>query len=385
MKNRWLWLFSVALFLPIALLWGELFVHILLPQDVDAVLNIVQPDPIVGYIYKPNAKASESGREYEVSYSTNSLGLRDREYDLNETGVFRVLLFGDSFSESHGLSLEKSLPKQIELHLQKELDRRNIQIKAEVINASFGGYSPYHYWKSYGRWKSTFKPNLVLIGFYMGNDFQCEDQNIRYEIADGEIVGWSSGDSAPVTRRENPIRNLRKWLASHSELYVLMRNFFYYNDILGFLTSKAKAQESAGQLKPYLVPEQKEIRPEREKCFGYLKRLKEEAASDGVPVALITIPVKLEIDRKYLEGIVKTQGIDTKNVDLEQPYKALSEFCGSVNIALMNPSDALKTHNVNETCYFRYDGHWNAKGIEVAAISVVRQWKGQKLVPLNQP
>ena len=110
-------LFIAALF-PAALLWGELFVHILLPQNVDTILNIIQPDPIVGYIYQPNAKASESGREYEVSYSTNSLGLRDREYDLNEAGVFRVLLFGDSFSESHGLNLDQSLPKQIEFSLQ---------------------------------------------------------------------------------------------------------------------------------------------------------------------------------------------------------------------------------------------------------------------------
>ena len=131
MKIKWLQrLFFSILCFPISLLWGELFIHILLPQDVDNILNIFQPDLLVGYIYQPNAKASESGREYEVSYKTNSLGLRDSEYDLNATGVFRVLLLGDSFSESHGLRLEKSLPKQIEQKLQKELDRRDLRLKA---------------------------------------------------------------------------------------------------------------------------------------------------------------------------------------------------------------------------------------------------------------
>jgi len=383
MKNQWLCLFYTVLFLPIALLWGELFIRILLPQDVDTILNIVQPDTIVGYIYQSNAKASESGREYQVSYSTNSFGLRDREYDLYKKGVFRVLLLGDSFSESHGVSLEKSLPKQVEFYLQKELDNKNIQIKAEVVNASFGGYSPYHYWKSYSRWKSIFKPNLVLIGFYMGNDFQCEDENIHYDVVDGEIVGWSYGDKAPVSQEKHLIRNIRKWLGQYSELYVLMRNFFYYNDVLGFLTQQAKVQESTGQLKPYLIPELKEIRLEREKCFRYLKRLKDEATSDGVPVALIAIPVKLEIDRTYREKIIQAKGPETNNMDFKQPYKALSEFCTLINIAFFNPSDDLKLQHVKENCYFQYDGHWNAKGIEVTAISVVQQWKEQKLAPLN--
>jgi hypothetical protein len=351
---------------------------------VDAILNIYQPDPMVGYIYQPNAKAFESGREYYMSYNINSLGLRDREYDVNAKDVFRVLLFGDSFSESHGLTLEESLPKQIEQNLQKEFDRKGLQVKAEVVNISFGGYSPYHYWKSYRRWKSTFNPQLILIGFYMGNDFQCEDENIRYEIDDGEIVGEYLEGDRRASQKKDSMRSIRKWLAQKSELYVLMRNFFYYNEMIGLLTMQAKVQETTKQLQPYLVPEPKEVKKEREKCFGYLKRLKDEAAADGVPVALMTIPVKFEIDQYYLEQIIKTQRINPDALNLDQPYKDLANFCGSVGIYYFDPREAMKKETVvNNDLYFKYDGHWNAKGIETASLSVIRQWEKQKLLPFN--
>lgn len=384
MKKKWLQrLFYTTVFLPVALIWGELFTHILLPQNVDTIVDIFQPDSIVGYIYQPNAHSSERGREYDVSYSTNSLGLRDREYELDAKGVFRVLLFGDSFSESHGLNLEKSLPKQIEHFLQRELDSRNLKIKVEVINLSFGGYSPYHYWKSYRRWKSVFNPQLVIIGFYMGNDYICEGENIRYVIEDGEIVGAYNEGETPHVRARNPIRSIRKWLARKSELYVLMRNFFYYNDMVGFFTKKVKAQQSDSQLKPYLVPEPEEVNAQREKCFGYLRRLSDESASDGLPVALITIPRKFEIDRSYLEQVMKTQGISPDTLDLDQPYKKLANFCHSTGIFFFDPRIDMKKNTASSSLYFQYDGHWNAEGVENAAKSTIQQWREQKLPPFK--
>ena len=219
----------------------------------------------------------------------------------------------------------------------------------------------------------------------MGNDFQCEDENIHYTIENGEIVGWSFGGNAPISRRNNLVRDTRKWLAQHSELYVLMRNFFYYNDILGFLTMKAKVQESTGQLKPYLVHEQKDTKLGREKCYGYLKKLKVETDSDGVPVALITIPVKFEIDPKYFEQIVKVQDLSSDALNLDKPYKELANFCESAGISFFDPRfDMIKENAASSDLYFKYDGHWNAKGIKIAVQSVVNQWLVKQLAPFDR-
>ena len=79
--NTWLkrFLLIVAI-LPIVLLWGEIFTRLLLPQNVDSQMNIDQSDDLIGVTFKPNATAYEKGREYNVLYQINSIGLRDREY-----------------------------------------------------------------------------------------------------------------------------------------------------------------------------------------------------------------------------------------------------------------------------------------------------------------
>lgn len=377
-------LLSVVI-LPIALLWGELFVRVLLPQNVDHVLDIFQADPVVGYTYQPNAKATENGREYNVSYETNSLGLRDREYDLAATDVFRILLFGDSFSESFGLSLDKSLSKQIEHALQEELGKRGTDLKVEVVNVSFGGYSPYHYWKSYGRWESTFKPDLVLIGFYIGNDFLCEADNVHYAVDKGEIVGTFYGEGVNRQRRIGVITSSRKWLGKNSELYVLFRNFFYYNDIMGIIMKKAEAQGSTEQFEPYFVSETGTFTTKKGRCLEYLTRLGREAAYDGVAVGLIAIPQKLEIDASYFDQALNGKRFDPALIDLDRPYKTLSAFCNSTGIVLLSPRDVLKDRHGQKACYFKYDGHWNEEGVAIAAASIIQQMREQGLRPFDRP
>lgn len=134
---------------PCALLWGELFTRILLPQNVDSRMNIFRSDPVIGYTYKPGSSAYEKGREYNALYRINSHGLRDREYGAKPDGVFRVLLIGDSFSVSHGLSIEDSLSRQMEAALQNVVESEGLDVRIEVVNAAHGGYFPYNYWKAY--------------------------------------------------------------------------------------------------------------------------------------------------------------------------------------------------------------------------------------------
>lgn len=370
---------------PVALLSGEGFVRVFLPQEVDNVLNIFRADPTVGYLYLPNATASETGREYRVTYTTNSLGLRDHEYGLKRQGVVRVLLFGDSFSETHGLSLEQSLSKQIERHLREEADGFRGFTSVEVVNVSFGGYSPYHYWKSYARWKSILSPDLVVVGFYTGNDFVCEPEGIQYQVADGKIVG--AGDSPANARGPGlgaSLRDARKWCARTSELYVLLRNFFYYNDVVGRVAKRAGGGGPADPLGLFLRAEAPGLAAERARCFQYLSRLAEEATADGVGVALATIPTKLEIDSDLYRRTLIAGGHREADVDLDKPYAALAAFCRAVGIAYLDTRPALREANVRQPCYYEYDGHWNARGVDTAAAAIVRAWRAASLPPFGE-
>jgi hypothetical protein len=382
-KNKWV--LVAIIMVSVSMLWGELFTQILLPQKVDSVVDIYRPDPIIGYTYQANAEAFETGREYKVAYSTNSMGMRDREYDLGEKDVFRILLLGDSFSEGHGVAADESLPKQIEYFLRRKVAEENSQIKIEVINACVGGYSPYHYWKSYERWKSIFQPKIILVGFYIGNDFFCEDENTRYVFDGGEIVGQHNvGEAALGVQQKSLITFTRKWLARNSEFYVLMRNFFYYNNLMEFMKRWTKDKVGVDQLKAYMVPESPKFLRDREKCFEYLKRLSEEAAADGVYVGVIAIPMKIEIVQDEFKRIVLTQEVRPDQIDVEQPYTKLIELCRSMSIYFFDIRADMKNGcGSGQSCYFQYDGHWNNIGIRVAAKSVISQWAKSGLTPFD--
>ena len=379
----------MAVVAPFVLLWGEIFTKILLPQNVDSRMNIFKSDPVIGFTYKPNAKTYEKGREYNALYQINSLGLRDREYGPKKDGIFRALLIGDSFSVSHGLPIEDSLSRQMERALQAVVDLEEMTVKIEVINAAHGGYSPYNYWKAYRRWASVFEPDVVVVGL-SPDDYDCNNEDSQYLIEDGATLAVYKNGQEPKRREKNSIRKLkssirklRKWLSWNSEFYILMRNYLYYNDLVGYISlwMSAKGEGQVSQLQQYAVPQPESMTKAWAKTFSYLRKLKKETAADGITLIVAPLPLKLEIDPEQYRQALAASGLTPQQTDIDQPLKEISAFCNAENIPVLDPRPALRERHAEVPCYFVYDGHWIAEGIRVATASLARQWRDLRLPP----
>ena len=387
LDNKSLWLsrlFLTAVLVPCALLWGEIFTRALLPQNVDSRMNIFEADPVIGFTYKPGAKTFEKGQEYNALYQINRLGLRDREYIPGEAGIFRVLLIGDSFSVSHGLPIEESLSRKLEKALQTAVDSDGIPVKSEVINAAAGGYSPYNYWKAYSRWAPVFKPDVVIVGL-SPDDYDCSNEDSQYLIEDGSTLAiFKNGQSPPPGKSGGSlIRNLRKWLSWNSQFYILMRNYFYYNDIVGRIKRlvDAKGEEQNSQMQQFLVPQPQSMTEAWSKTYSYLQKLHKDAESDGVVLIVVPIPLKMEIDPQEYQKTVQASGLTPEQIDINQPLKNITAFCITENIPLLDPRQAIRNRHAEVPCYFVYDGHWIAEGIRVATVSIASQWRALGLPP----
>jgi hypothetical protein len=383
-KSTWLKrLLLLAAIVPVSLLWGELFTRTLLPQNVDSRMNIFQADPIIGYIYEPHAKAYEKGREYRALYRINNVGLRDRDYGRKENGTIRVLLLGDSFSVSHGLAIEDSLSRQLEAALQAIALRDNLPVRFEVVNAAVGGYSPYNYWKAYERWAGQFRPDAVVVAL-SPDDYDCSNEGMRYVIDGGETLAVDGTEPEPQAAGGTPyFRMLRKWLSRSSEFYVLMRNFLYYNDFVGSISlwMEARADARYGQLEPYLVPQTDKMSKAWSKTFSYLRHLHENTKADGVALAVIPLPLKLEIIEEEYQTELKASGRKSEQFDIDQPLKEISLFSRAENIPVLDPRSAMRKRQAVVPCYFVYDGHWNEEGVRAAASQVAAQWRVAGLPP----
>jgi hypothetical protein len=382
-KSAWLRrLLLMAILAPFVLFWGEIFTRTLLPQNVDSKMNIFNPDPVIGFTYKPNAKTYEKGGEYNAPYEINSFGLRDRDYGPSKEGVFRVLLLGDSFSVSHGLPIEDSLSRQMEKALQGIADGDGRPVRFEVINAAAGGYSPYNYWKAYRRWAPVFHPDAVIVGL-SPDDYDCSNENARYLVEDGEILGLFKDGQEPKGGRAISIRMLRKWLSWNSELYILIRNFFYYNEFVNhiLLWRNPGGVEDDSQLQLYMVAHQENMNKAWSKSFSYLKSLQKEIVADGVVFILIPIPLKMEINSEQYRQVLVSKGLQKEQIDLSQQLREISDFCRKENIPVLDPRLALRERQAEVACYFVLDGHWNAEGVRVAASALARQWRDLGLPP----
>jgi hypothetical protein len=374
----------IAVILPVALLWGEIFTRILLPQNVDSQMNIFKLDDVIGFTYKPNVTTYEKGREYNALYKINSIGLRDREYGPKRSGVFRVLLLGDSFSVSHGIPIEDSLSRQLERSLQRTAGKDGLVVKIEVINAACGGYSPYNYWRAYSRWKPVLNPDIIIV-VLSPDDYDSSNAYMKYIIQDGMTLGVFKEGQKPSIENNISIRKLRHWLSWNSEFYILLRNFFYYNDLIGQISIwiKAKNNKDNIQLQQYMVPQPESMKKAWAESFSYLKNLKEETVNDGIKLIILPVPLKLEIDPEYYKKTLASTSLPSQQFDINQPLKQITNFCRQEDIPLFDPRVAIRKRHSETPCYFVYDGHWIAEGIRAATDSVALQWRSLHFPPWN--
>jgi len=370
------------LVLIIAVAWGEIFTRILLPQNVDAQMNIFETDELIGFIYKPHAMTYEKGREYNALYKINSIGLRDREYGHKKDGDFRILLLDDSFAVSHGIELEDSLSRQLEKAIQEIADKESISVRIQVINAACGGYSTFNYWKAYHRWAPLLNPDLVLVVF-SPDDYDASNAYMKYVIVDGMTLDAFAPGQKHSSHNVSRIKKLRKWLSWNSEFYILLRNYLYYNDFAGnlmiWLDSRGKIQNS--QLEPFIFPESIGIINAWRESFTYLQYLDNDIRQDGLELIIMTVPLKLEIDDKYRKQILASNKIPDSQFDVERPLNQIKKFCEMNAISLLDPRDELQKKHKEKPCYFIYDGHWVTEGIRTASESAARQLSQLQILP----
>lgn len=108
-------------------------------------------------------------KEGEAFLEINSLGYRDREHELDPpANTFRIVVLGDSFTEARQMPTEDTYWYRLgeALATCSALDGKEV----EVLNFGIGGYSTTQSLLAYEMDARRFQPDLVLLGFFSGND-----------------------------------------------------------------------------------------------------------------------------------------------------------------------------------------------------------------------
>lgn len=191
---------------------AEVILRVFLPQTLG--LRWYTREGVM--VHVPGLRATYVRPEYRTRVEINSDGLRDREYPPGKPpGAYRILVLGDSYAEGLQVSVEQTFPKRIEALLAEARP----EMRIEVVNAGIAGYGTadeLRYLEAYGgRWR----PDLVLLAFYSGNDVRNNLTEKGMKRREGKL----DVTRASLTAWQYRIKGARNWIAAHSHLWQLLR------------------------------------------------------------------------------------------------------------------------------------------------------------------
>jgi lysophospholipase L1-like esterase len=202
-------------------------------------------NPRLSFVHRPNRSAFLMG----VEVSTNSHGLRDREYqEAKPAGTYRIVMAGDSTTLGWGVPFDETIPKILE----RELNRTGIPgyQHSEVLNAGVGNYDTVQEVEHYKTLDVRFHPDLVVLNYFIN-------------------------DAEPVPREHHPLLLGRSYLLA----FVVSR----YDALLQFAGLRPKWNDYYAGL--YL-----DERPGLQAAEEALRQLSEATRSDGTALLVTIIP-----------------------------------------------------------------------------------------------
>jgi lysophospholipase L1-like esterase len=370
MKSRWvppLLVLSVTLLISILVL--EAAVRIIEPKKVLRE-SFERPDPVFHHRFIPNASGFYKSLEFNVSYSINSLGLRDREMSRKKpAGTKRVLMLGDSFTEGNGVEAKDAFPARV----QALVDAAGLSTRWEVINAGEGGYSPLLEYLLLEHKLIDLEPDLVILNLDHSDVFD----DIEFtKLATFDASGKPVAVHADPEREPGPwyveaAYRLKDFLKEHTRLYNFLRRH-----VAPLLMARP---DSSGDIRVDKYAMSRDgydpgDGSDWSLTFGYIERVRDLLAARGVPLWLTVYPYGHQISsREWQKGRV-FWGFEQNRVYSTTFQKQAEELARRRGIPVINMTDDFLERSKREfPLYFALDGHFLPAGHAVAAEAIFRQ------------
>ena len=361
---------NLALFVTtilISLLLVESILRIFFPQSTMSEIyrtspRIFRKSELLPGTLKPNARSKFNTKEFKTEISINSLGYRGKEFSPRKGNQQRILIIGDSFTFGHGVNDHETYAAQLE---------RILDGKVEVINGGYVScYHPATYYLYLKQFGLHLEPDIVLVGFFIGNDIDSpcfdslrwvkkDENNLPLRIEDI----YSKVENGYWVSRKKQYRYRIPWLRE-SHLFQLIM------EIAGpFLTppdnddiewnSRRKLDDYGNVFRQKLPERTHRLVQQTKDLFLAMNRIALQQSSVLIPVI---IPELMQIDRSTAPPFIRRP----EELDLEKPQRIFTEFFHENGIPYIDLLPAMR-HSHEKALYFRGDRHWTPAGHQLAA------------------
>jgi len=304
----------------------------------------------------------------------NALGQRDRPRTLARGTTPRVLVLGDSFVEGLQVDLDDTFPARLE---------RNLGV--EVLNAGVSGYATDNELRAFARRLYRYRPDAVLLVFYVGNDVLENGARL--------FLGNPHGlPPKPWLRARDASPALARCLAVHRGAAhvadVLPDVVWSRSRVLRFATSdavqRALGAACAGAAGPALVDGAPELlgvygapatigwREAWDETERLLLHLAGRVRRSGMRFGVALAPAALEYDpaERWLEAAYPA--LRGRTWDWDYPYGRLQPLLRAHDVPVVSLAPALRDAfaRTGRCGCWDWDGHWDAEGHATVAAAL---------------
>jgi len=311
-------------------------------------------DPALGWTKTPSTSIRRHTGEFDVTFATNSRGLREDEslgYE-KPSGERRVLVVGDSFTLGYTVDRDDTITRLLERELRAQ--GRPVQ----VINGGTEGWSTDQEVLWLAREGKRYAPDVVVLQMYENDVFwNSQDRYLRYPkprlaVADGATPSLE-GLPALVDPGREP------WLQRATAL----------GTMLGGLAGGPSVPMLAG---PRPVPAEwgtrlRDDAPGWNETRAALRAFKDVAASIGAKPLVLVIPDKAQVDPRARAAMA--QQIADPAYDPDRPFRGMVAAAESAGLPVVDPLAAMVSaaDGGARPLYFERDWHTNGAGNRVLA------------------
>lgn len=273
----------------------------------------------------------------------NSKGFKDVEYQKEKTeGTCRILGIGDSFTygivpyENNYLTL-----------VEEKLKQQGANV--ELINMGIPSIGPREYLSLFVNEGVELKPDLVVVSFFVGNDF-TDDFETKRKLYTHSYVA-----------------SLTYYLYSAHTKYEGQANYgLVYNDERPTFTDEAYLNLEKVRSQIFLKQNQA-FNAELDDATSYLIKMKSICDAQKISLVILLLPDEVQVSRPLQTSVLRGLALSPEAMDFSLPDRLIVERLKQKGIDSIDLLGEFQSAAEQKKLYRPRDSHWNIEGNKLAS------------------